>query len=545
MTISAHTETGHAEEEIAVPLQRTYTGTKPVIPAILANSPCTIFGLRGLLERLNTVLGTSHTLDNSTLSSLLEGCIAKNYDFGTAYGFLRPAWYTEDWSSILDRIHECEEIDREMRQKALHGNNIVGPFVHPRRAWDLYSNRVVPHLTTGMAYPHGISHSWVDKHERTDMWTPINGFEWPAPIPKDASLDLIRIELLNKGLEYVWLDVLCLRQEGGRREDLRVEEWMLDVPTIGSLYHQYKTYCYLSGLGRPLRVTEDYFDSDRCWFNRAWTLQEIGSDGYEICGFTPDGPLDAKCDKDGNYDTEVLTTFHQKLQGPKRLNFQPFEVLEEMRRRVSTNPVDKIAGMAILLLPRIIPTYNGSRSQEDAWTALMNTMLPYTRADLLFCYPEPGNGDAKWRPSWDQVMTTSLPRDYRSDGLSVGVERVEETNVDQCETFCIESGFVQGWLKEVRQEPIDMGSCWLMIRAGYSISPLLRTTGTLIPEDTYTLIRKEFGYWREGKQWLQWVVGRRLSDERFEKLSVFEMAEDVVARMLDDLSLEKRVNILV
>ncbi|KAK0227217.1 hypothetical protein EDD85DRAFT_730619, partial [Armillaria nabsnona] len=359
-----------------------YTGTKPVIPAILTNSPCTIFGLRGLLERLNTVLGTSHTLDNLTLSSLLEGCIAKNYDFGTAYGFLRPAWYTEDWSSILDRIHECEEIDREI-------------------------NRVVPHWTTGMTYPHGISHSWVDKHERTDMWTPINGFEWPAPIPKDVSLDLIRIELLNKGLEYVWLDVLCLRQEGGRREDLHVEEWMLDVPTIGSLYHQYKMYCYLSGLGRPLHVTEDYFHSDCCWFNRAWTLQEIGSEGYEICGFTPDGPLDAKRDKDGNYDTEALTTFHQKLQGPKRLNFQPFEVLEEMWRRVSTNPVDKIAGLAILLLLRIIPTYIGSRSQEDAWTGLMNMMLPYTRADLLFCYPEPGNGDAKWRPSWDQVMMTS------------------------------------------------------------------------------------------------------------------------------------------
>ncbi len=53
-----------------------------------------------------------------------------------------------------------------------------------------------------------------------DVWTPINGHQWPVSIPKDADLNLIRIEMLNMGLEYVWLDVLCLRQKGGLREDL-------------------------------------------------------------------------------------------------------------------------------------------------------------------------------------------------------------------------------------------------------------------------------------------------------------------------------------
>ncbi len=61
--------------------------------------------------------------------------------------------------------------------------------------------------------------------------TPINGYEWPVPMPKDANLDLIRIEMLNLGAEYAWLDVLCLRQEGGKGKHLRVEEWKLDVPT--------------------------------------------------------------------------------------------------------------------------------------------------------------------------------------------------------------------------------------------------------------------------------------------------------------------------
>ncbi len=55
-------------------------------------------------------------------------------------------------------------------------------------------------------------------------------------MPKDANLDLIRVEMLNSqhksgsGMGYAWLDVLCLRQEGGKNEDLRLEEWKLDVP---------------------------------------------------------------------------------------------------------------------------------------------------------------------------------------------------------------------------------------------------------------------------------------------------------------------------
>ncbi|PBK82736.1 hypothetical protein ARMGADRAFT_946099, partial [Armillaria gallica] len=275
-------------------------------------------------------------------------------------------------------------------------NRNVDLHTFPQCIWDLYRNRVVPMWTTGEPYPHPISHAWVDENDRMDVWTPINGCEWPMPIPKDANLDLIRIEMLNRGLEYVWLDVLCLRQKGGPREDLHAEEWKLDVPIIGSIYCWHKVYCYLSGLGQPLHVTEDYFDSDRCWFNCAWMLQEIGFDGYEICRVTPDGPLDGKADKDNNYDTEVLTTFHQKLQGLKRSWLQTFDMLEEMWHWVSTNPVDKIAGMAILLSSDTIPAYYESQSLEYAWTAFMNTIGIHTRGDLFFFYPEPGNASAKW-----------------------------------------------------------------------------------------------------------------------------------------------------
>ncbi len=99
------------------------------------------------------------------------------------------------------------------------------------------------------------------------MMTPINGYEWSVPMPKDANLDLIRIEMLNLGAEYAWLDVLCLRQEGGKNEHLRIEEWKLDVPTIGWVYvAQADVVCYFNGLGRPLHLTPDDFESDRSWF---------------------------------------------------------------------------------------------------------------------------------------------------------------------------------------------------------------------------------------------------------------------------------------
>ncbi len=56
----------------------------------------------------------------------------------------------------------------------------------------------------------------MDDKERVNVMTPINRYEWPLPIPKDANLDLIRIEMLNLRAKYAWLDVLCLRQPGGR-----------------------------------------------------------------------------------------------------------------------------------------------------------------------------------------------------------------------------------------------------------------------------------------------------------------------------------------
>ncbi len=97
----------------------------------------------------------------------------------------------------------------------------------------------------------------------------------PCQCRRMGSLDLVRIEILTVGAEYAWLDILCLWQEGGPGEYLRTEEWKLDVPTIGAMYDWDPVVCYFNGLGQPLHLTPSYFESDRCWFRRAWTLQEI------------------------------------------------------------------------------------------------------------------------------------------------------------------------------------------------------------------------------------------------------------------------------
>ncbi|KAK0230061.1 hypothetical protein IW262DRAFT_1520776, partial [Armillaria fumosa] len=337
-----------------------------------------------VLEKLNIALCTSHTLDS--VNSILNSYITQNCDFGTAYAYLRPRW-----SNIPTMEHELstqEEKDREMRRNVLADGWITTREVPPRRVWDLHANQVVPSWVA-CCEPWAISHAWVDEKDRVDVMTTINGREWPVPIPKDANLDLIRIEMLNLGAEYVWLDVLCLRQEGGKNEHLRLDEWKLDVPTIGSVYQQpySRVVCYFNGLGRPLHLTPDYFEDDRCWFRRAWTLQEITSDPI-IGGETG---LDVM-------DKQVQRRFDEQLAALQAIprSRTILELVSEMTHRVLTKPLDKVAGLVYLLRTGSIPIYDTKQSAADAWEVLVDLMDPWFRVQLLFMYPEPGNGRKHW-----------------------------------------------------------------------------------------------------------------------------------------------------
>ncbi|KAK0456828.1 hypothetical protein EV421DRAFT_95591 [Armillaria borealis] len=542
VTISSQSEIRQTEEYVKVPNQRAYTGRKPVISSSLADTLCSSLGIQALLDLLNTTLGTSYTLETPSLFSVLKDCIAKNYDFGTAYGRLRKTWCDQGWSIVQLGLWEHEVEDIKQRRNALDGSRIVDPNMQPRRVWDLYSNRVVPWWSCQVdfhyLYDNGqpISHAWVDEVDRVDVWTPINGYEWPVPIPKGANLDLIRIEMLNLGAEYAWLDVLCLRQREGPREDLRVEEWKLDVPTIGAIYHDAHVVWYLSGLGLPLSLKEGDLESDRCWFRRAWTVQEVGQ-SRTIAGDTPDGPLHAEpIDEAGNYNFykhKILIKFQKQLKSAE-MRHDLYGVLSVMQDRISTNPVDKVAGLAFSLETHSISAYYESQSLEDAWTALINEMYSDYRSELFSTYPEPGTSCKKWRPSWEQVMTKPLPNDAQGRVANVGKD-----NDDWCEGPHIERVFVRG-LAVGGEEGMDRCGELVVEDAdglGHSFN-IVASHQYLIPENTYTLLGSDPFGWKDKIHPPQyWVVGRRLPSEMFEKVSVFTMTDIDEIKRLKELGL--------
>ncbi|KAK0477317.1 hypothetical protein IW261DRAFT_1338698 [Armillaria novae-zelandiae] len=377
--------------------------------------------------------------------------------------------------------------------------------IPPRRIWDLYANRV-------------------------DVMTPINGKEWPVPIPKDANLDLIRTEMLNFGAEYAWLDVLCLRQTRGQRVDLR-DEWKLDVPTIGWVYQKApKVVCYFNGLGRPLILQAGYFENDRCWFRRAWTLQETKED-MTIGGETRDYRF---------VGTEIQDKFQEQLQLLRTMRSDEFmfDILSQMGKRVSTNPVDKARGLAYLLYTESNPPYDASQSEEDARTALVGVMQDWLRADLFFLCPEPGDGH-KWRPSWKQAMSKK-PTCDKSSWIGE-VAGTKETGIDSYYGPHI-YGYVRGLAyvsNEIDRGVPRQGQLVIQYVGAYYAFKITANHSHPIPDGWYTLIgsggRSYAGAIPQQILMKHWVVGQRRQDGKFEKLSVFSVADEEERRKIEIL----------
>ncbi len=544
VTLSAFTEVGEPESSISVPRQRSYTGKNPVIPFSLANIPCANLGIERLLGKLNVILGTSYTLEMRSLCSLLEGYIMKGYDFGTVYGHLRQFWYL-DLTDIEDKLQTRETWDRQMRQDVLVNSKIIRSELPPRRVWDLYSNRVVPWWAVPR-WPWAISHAWMKKEDRVDAHTPINGCEWPVPMPKDASLDLIRIEMLNLGAEYTWLDVLCVRQVGGRWEDLRLGEWKVDVPTIGGVYtmSDISLVCYLSGLGRPFSLKEDDLESDTCWFRRAWTLQEIHRRTI-IGGDTGDDRFTGK---------EIRTTVENRLASLGKcvsegaLGMSVFIALSEIRERVSTNPVDKVAALPYLLGTEEIPAYYETRSEEEAWMALVDEIVATYRGHLFFLYPQPGSGNKFWRPSWNQAMTEALPPLHLSD-LDCGwhglVCRRKEKGADWYEGPCIDSGYVRGLAQGLLEGNLRQGELIVEDNRGAKHTfKIVAYHQYPIPEGLYALVGSHF-HDHNSIERQCWVVGQTLPGWKFKKVSVFQIPNKKDVERLHELRVTTDTKILL
>ncbi|KAK0472381.1 hypothetical protein IW261DRAFT_1665548 [Armillaria novae-zelandiae] len=150
-------EANKEEATILVLRQQSYRGTREVIPSVLGDNLCANLSVDDVLEKLNTMLGTSYGL--ASVISILDSYIAQNVNFGTAYAYLHPYWY--NIPTIKQELSTREGNDSEMQQNSLIDGRITTEDVPPWRVWDLYANWVVPYWVV-YKYLWGICHAWVD-----------------------------------------------------------------------------------------------------------------------------------------------------------------------------------------------------------------------------------------------------------------------------------------------------------------------------------------------------------------------------------------------
>ena len=398
--------------------------------------------------------------------------VTQGYDLGEAYAAARVGWKHFNKSEFVNLVAQhrgqwlgiAQEIDKERVNSIYIYQDKTGtmpvanintvqevikrPYkVMPRRLWDLKSNRVVEFRmlqsellayksTTEQRFGKAraklqgevdgpvfwaISHSWESRMDPVE--TPINQFQWPVPLPHGLNLECnVRQELLNYGIEYVWLDVLCLRQNAVSRpagsnefEAKKRDEWKLDVPTIGNVYRVAQGIVrYFNGLGRPF--SPEGWDSDRHWLRRAWTLQEIKTENSTINGgiHRGRGSTGSISNIMNIYGMMVgqTMTLRRAIQLVLKLaedadsqnGCSLYALVREMSQRKATQNTDKVAGLVYLLRLTQLPTYDGDAKENDVWARCFH-MLPLARKiELLFDFPY-RSAKQHWFPTWSELMT--------------------------------------------------------------------------------------------------------------------------------------------
>ena len=390
--------------------------------------------------------------------------VACNYDFGLAYAAARVAWknfnddskkanddskivnddskkFNDDSKKVNDHSkkvndrfssavsiyrsqwHKHAQLLDEAREKAIeivevdsvHQELILSPYsIKPRRLWDLRSNRVVDFRMLHAAQSTidtiptfwAVTHSWTGS--MSPVWTTVNQHQWPVPLPKDISLEYLRSELLTLGAEYVWIDVLCLRQQSevDSLEQIRKDEWKLDVPTTGNIYcAATQVVRYFNGLG--VRFSNRGWDDPRHWLQRAWTLQEIADEKIIINGGIPRDLDQVLLNSKGKVSGKVLK-FGDAIRPAIKLAEQVqgcdiYELAREMTRRHASQPLDKLFGLFYLLRTTKLPCYDATKTSEDIWRQCFYLLPAERKAEILLNFPYRGS-DEQWFPTWAQVL---------------------------------------------------------------------------------------------------------------------------------------------
>lgn len=565
---------GCSEKErgtLEVPLQELYKGPRQVLTSEAASTPISTLGPEGLLERMNSYLGTTFVLDEarkSLLETTIEALQDLKYakDFGFAYALLRPRWNLDPQQAIQE-IHEQRDMDDTERRNPIKGRWIArgSREVGPRRVWDLWSNRVIPSWMARRTWEMGIpldvgwwfavSHVWMEKPESVD--SPINGHQWLVPIPRETNLDRVRTELLHvtsEDMQYAWLDVLCLRQKKSihvEKESVLAEEWEVDIPIIGSIYTHAKTVVYYySGLGLPFQIGD--VEYGRHWLKRAWTLQEHRSQGW-VAGMSKHTPrLPHLGDRWYIPTDDSVREFCQRMarlpnhKGTFGRGRSFLHIVDEMRSRFAheDSEIDRIAGLVsfsggtlhgILTQKHTKPTYILGEKPENAWQRLVQWLNNEERGDIMFYTPEAGPGTKEspaWCPTWQQAMekTATVPSMIIFGGhIQFDNDRHEYWMDDSKRVECNITGFAEPVAKDKREGKVAMrskhGSDWL----DFSATADHRQP---IPDGRYTLLvgqRINIGMRVIDPftgNMRRCVVGRTTKSGAFEKITVIDYKED-------------------
>ena len=491
-----------------VPLQRIHRGPG-AIPDDVADLPLNGFdSLRDVLRELNSIFGTAYAMDSPGISECLDFVASSCTDLGVAYGVLR-SWWFHDFRDVLREMTRLKNEDGARRTRASKGTCLLDVYLPPRRVWDLFSNRVLPYHairnaldvrgTDAAPQPPAtvwcVSHSWVAQEHRQNVMTTINERQWPVPIPRDTTLAHIRIELLNMGAQYVWLDVLCLRQEdrAGENENLRKEEWGTDVPTIGYLYSGTDAQrrwrpcvTYFSGLGLPLNTSPGLLESKRHWFSRVWTLQE-SLENWLPGGLTPE-PL-----------TTPTRFFAQLNTLLSRLNYprDKGKLVEILKARHCETERDRILGFMYLLGCETLPVYDIDEDDpKEAWALALKHMDARVRT-IIFLYSALVPSPFSLWPSWPPAASHGPAVRFQRAQIQLGedldfTDHSQLYTRDPCQYF--HSGYAIGPCQFVRPPSRKSGPCVDEVSVEWDGSPdvfsftIVHKQGVVLPDIPYMLL---------------------------------------------------------
>ena len=153
--------------------------------------------------------------------------------------------------------------------------------------------------------------------------------------------------------------MVCLwqRSEVNYLEQIRQEEWKLDVPTIGNIYRKAtKIVRYFNGLG--VRFSSNSWDDSRHWLQRAWTLQEITTENATINRGIPRDQCQVFLNSQGKVSGKVIklrSAICPVIQLAAQVDSpQGCELAREMTKRHASKPVD---GLFNLLCTTKLPCY--------------------------------------------------------------------------------------------------------------------------------------------------------------------------------------------